>query len=123
MSYMDHSPIRIVSRPKTTGFGEHWGVQLACGNVVHLTQNGERFVRFDEFAQNLPVKEIRRASPDQSAQIMQRVIQSLHQPGKYHLLDRNCETYATWVMGEKPQSPQVQGIIALGLIFPFLKFA
>ena len=41
----------------------------------------------------------------------------------YRLLDRNCETYATWLLGETPQSPQVQGVIFLGLIAAFLRFA
>ncbi len=116
-------PIRIVSRPKLSGLGEHWGVQLSCGNVVHLTQDGERFDGFEEFAQGRPVKVVRQASPNQAARIMQRVTQSLQRPGEYRLLDRNCETYATWLIGEKPQSPQVQGVVVLGLLAAFLKFA
>lgn len=117
------APIRIISRPKLSGIGEHWGVQLPDGNVVHLTPTGEQIVRFDDFAQGRPVKEVRRAPQDQYAQIMQRVAQSLQNPGQYRLLDRNCEIYATWLIGEKPQSPQVQGVVVLGLIAAFLRFA
>ena len=116
-------PIRIVSRPKLTGLGEHWGVQLPDGNVAHLTPEGEQIVSFTEFAQGRPIKEVRRAAPEQRAQIMQRLTLSLQHRGPYRLLDRNCETYATWLLGETPQSPQVQGVIFLGLIAAFLRFA
>ena len=116
-------PIRIVSRPKLSGIGEHWGVQLPNGNVAHLTPKGEQVVTFKEFAQGRQVKEIRRAPLEQYAQIMRRVILSVQNPGQYRLLDRNCETYATWLIGEKPQSPQVTGAVILGLIAAFLRFA
>jgi hypothetical protein len=116
-------PIRIVSRPKLSGIGEHWGVQLPDGNVAHLTPRGEKIVLFVEFAQGRPVKEVRRAEPDQYAQIIRRVTLSIKNPGQYRLLDRNCETYATWLIGEKPQSPQVAGVVLVGLMAAFLRFA
>jgi len=116
-------PIRIVSRPKLSGVGEHWGVQLPNGNVAHLTPSGEQIVIFDDFAQGRQVKEIRRAPPEHYAQIMRRVTLSVQNPGQYRLLDRNCETYATWLIGEKPQSPQVMGVVVLALIAAFLRFA
>lgn len=117
------APIRIVSRSKLSGIGNHWGVQIPNGNVVHLTPTGEQIVSFIDFAQGRLVKEIRRAPPDLYGQIMQRVTLSVQNPGQYRLLDRNCETYATWLIGEKPQSPQVQGVVVLGLIAAFLRFA
>jgi hypothetical protein len=116
-------PARIIARAKLSGFGEHWGVQLPDGTVAHLTTTGERIVSFEEFAQGRPVKEIRRATPEQREKIMWRATTSARNPGQYRLLDRNCETYATWLIGEKPQSPQVQGVVVLGLIAAFLKFA
>ena len=121
--FFNSQPIRIISRPKLTGLGEHWGVQLPDGNVAHLTPEGEQIVSFTEFAQGRPIKEVRRAAPEQRAQIMQRLTLSLQHRGPYRLLDRNCETYATWLLGETPQSPQVQGVIFLGLIAAFLRFA
>ena len=117
------SSARIISRQKLSGIGEHWGVQLPSGEVAHLTPDGEQIVSFSEFAQGRPVKEIRRAAPEQHGQIMSRVRTSVQNPGQYRLLDRNCETYATWLIGEKPQSPQVQGMVVLGLIAAFLRFA
>jgi hypothetical protein len=123
MYSFNQSPARIIARTKLSGFGEHWGVQLPDGTVAHLTPEGERIVSFVEFAQGRPVKKIRRAAPEQHGQIMWRATASVHNPGQYRLLDRNCETYATWLIGEKPQSPQVQGVVVLGLIAAFLKFA
>ena len=115
--------VRIIARTKLSGFGEHWGVQLPDGTVAHLTPAGEQIVSFEEFAQGRLIKEIRRAAPDQYGQIVWRATASANNPGQYRLLDRNCETYATWLMGETPQSPQVQGVVVLGLIAAFLKFA
>ena len=120
--FPNQSPIRIISRPKLTGLGEHWGVQLQDGRVAHLTPNGEHVVTLAEFTQGRPVKEVRRAAPGQHAQIMNRLALSLQQKGSYRLLDRNCETYATWLLGEPPHSPQVEGFILLGLIAAFLRF-
>lgn len=121
--FFNTQPIRIISRPKLTGLGEHWGVQLPDGNVAHLTPEGEQIVSFTEFAQDRPIKEVRRAAPEQRAQIMQRLSLSLQHRGPYRLLDRNCETYATWLLGEKPRSPQVEGVIFLGVIAALLRFA
>ncbi|TRZ57847.1 MAG: NC domain protein [Rhodocyclaceae bacterium] len=115
-------PVRIISRPKLSGIGEHWGVQLPTGDVAHLTPSGEQIVGVLEFAQGRPIKEIRRASPEQSSQVMWRATASVKNPGPYRLLDRNCETYATWLIGEEPQSPQVQGVVVLGLIAALLRF-
>lgn len=121
--FFNTHPIRIISRPKLTGLGEHWGVQLPDGNVAHLTPDGEQVVTYAEFAQGRAIKEVQRAAPEQRAQVMQRLSLSLQNQGPYRLLDRNCETYATWLLGETPRSPQVQGFILLGLIAAFLRFA
>lgn len=117
------SPVRIIARPKLTGIGEHWGVQLPTGDVAYLTTSGEQIVSLLEFAQGRQIKEIRRAAPEQSQQVMSRAAASVQSPGQYRLLDRNCETYATWVIGEKPQSPQVQRVVFFGLIAALLRFA
>jgi hypothetical protein len=107
---------RIISRPKLTGLGEHWGVQLPNGYVAHHTQAGEKLVTLDKFSEGRQVKEIKRADPSQNVQIMQRAAMTIQNPGEYRLLDRNCETYATWLVGEKPHSPQVLGVVVLGAI-------
>lgn len=115
-------PIRIIARPKLSGLGEHWGVQLTNGNVAHLTEQGERMVTFSEFAQGCKVREVRRANPYLHDQILRRVFISTQNPGQYRLLDRNCETYATWLIGEQPQSPQVLAALAVGIIAALVRF-
>lgn len=115
--------VGIIARKKLSGFGEHWGVQLPDGRVAHLTTEGEQIVSREEFAQGWPVKEIRHAPPELHGQIMWRATITANNPGQYRLLDRNCETYATWLLGEKPQSPQVQGWVVLGLLVAMLRFA
>jgi hypothetical protein len=107
---------RIIARPKLIGVGEHWGVELPNGLVAHHSPEGEKIVTFDEFAQHRPVKEIKRADPALNTHIMGRAITSVQRPGIYHLFDRNCETYATWLIGEKPHSPQVLGVAILGAV-------
>lgn len=58
-----HFPIRIISHPKLSGFGEHWGeVQLPNDNAAHLTHTGEKIVCFNDFAQGRPLKEVRPAT-------------------------------------------------------------
>ena len=59
---------RIIARPKLTGLGEHWGVQLPNGYVAHHTQAGERLVTLNEFSEGRPVKEIKRVDPTQNVQ-------------------------------------------------------
>lgn len=107
---------RIISRPKLTGLGEHWGVQLPNGYVAHHTQTGEKLVTLEQFSEGRPVKEIKRVDPTQNIEIMQRAVVTTQHPSEYRLLDRNCETYSTWLIGEKPHSPQVLGVALLGAI-------
>ena len=62
------------------------------------------------------MKEIKRVDPTQNFEIMRRAVVTTQHPSEYRLLDRNCETYATWLIGEKPHSPQVLGVALLGAI-------
>lgn len=123
--YNHHSfPIRIVSRAKLSGFGEHWGVQLPNGNVAHLTsERGQKVVSFSEFAQGLPVKEIRRSPPHLYYQTLHRLDESIRNPRQYRLLGWNCENYANWLIGEKPESPQINGLAIVGAIALVVKLA
>lgn len=114
--YWNQYPIRIISRPKLFGFGNHWGVQLPNGDVAHHTPLGERMVSYREFAQGLPVEEIRKAPYERYEAVLQRVRQSTQCPGPYRLGDRNCENYANWLLGDKPESPQVNGWATVGAI-------
>jgi len=115
------SPTRIIARPKDTGLGDHWGVQLFNQLVAHVTPEGVHVVPLAEFAKNRPVKEIKRIDPHQAGHVYARVEASRRNPWAYDLLERNCEHYATTVAGDVPDSPQVKGflfvLLGVGLIW------
>ena len=105
-----------VSRPKMAGHGTHAGVLLPSGNVAHLTTAGPRIVTFAAFAQGKPVRAEQGADPSTMHQIEWRAHFTLGRTLPYDLLNRNCEHYASYVMGTKPESPQVVGALLLGIL-------
>jgi hypothetical protein len=108
-------PIRIVARPKLSGLGEHWGVQLSDGTVAHRTQERIEVVGLRVFAQGRPVREVKRARADEYSRIYQRLHAALRAPTDYRLINENCEHFATWLIGEPRESPQVIGWALVGL--------
>jgi len=115
--YNDHQyPIRVIARPKLSGIGEHVGVQLPDGRVAHRTPEGNELISLEAFAQGRPVRELRRATPTDHWAILRRVAESIQQPAAYRLGDNNCEHYASFIMGEQPQSPQIQGIATIAAV-------
>jgi len=104
------SGISIVARPKLSGLGEHWGVLLPNGYVAHCTDDkGPHYVTYQEFAAGRPVKEIRKVPMSESHATMQRIQQEVSRPAGYHLIENNCEIFASRVTGGPPESPQVKG--------------
>lgn len=117
--WASHIPIRLVSRPKLAGPGEHVGVQLPSGHVAHRTPEGNFLVSFEDFACGRPVRVLRNADLSQQAAITARVAATCNQPAQYRLSDNNCEHYATWLMDGAPESPQVAGLATLALVGAF----
>lgn len=114
------SEISVIARPKLTGMGEHWGVQLPDRSVVHNTQErGVHVVSYEEFEAGKPVRVVRHVPASEHQSVLWRVHQELANPKPYHLTDNNCEILANRVTGHEPKSPQVQfwGVVAaLGLV-------
>lgn len=108
--------IGAISRRKLAGGGRHAGVLLPDGMVAHMTQEGAVIVTFSEFAQGLPVAFDKPAAPDRYRQILWRARQSAGRMPPYDLLNRNCEHYATFLMGEEPKSQQVTAAVVVGII-------
>jgi hypothetical protein len=108
--------VGLVSRPKLTGAGRHAGVMLPDGQVAHMTPGGAAVVSFEEFAQGHEVKAEKAAPRSSHWQLQWRAHQSVGRTPTYDLLNRNCEHYATWLIGDEPQSPQVNGAVVLGLL-------
>lgn len=81
-----------------------------------MTQEGAAIVTFTDFAQGRPVTLEKAAPISTHHQVHWRAHQTAGRTPPYHLLNRNCEHYATFVMGEKAESPQVNALVILGLI-------
>jgi len=105
-----------ISRPKMAGPGTHAGVLLPSGCVAHLTPAGPCIVSLAEFAQGKPVRAEEGADLSALHQIEWRARFTLGRTRPYDLLNRNCEHYASYVMGKKPASPQVAGALLLGIL-------
>jgi Lecithin retinol acyltransferase len=105
-----------ISRPKLAGPGRHKGVALPDGWVAHLTPTGASIVTIEEFAQDLPITREEALLPQHHHQVLWRAYQSVGNTAPYHPWTRNCEHFATWLMGQEPQSSQVNGAALLGLI-------
>jgi len=108
--------VGLISRPKLSGIGRHAGVLLPNGHVAHMTPDGAAIVTLIEFAQGRPTKYEKEAPHQQHQQIQWNAFQSIGGASEYDLLNRNCEHYATWLLGEEPQSAQVTAVAALALI-------
>lgn len=107
-------PACVVARPKLTGAGEHVGVQLPDGSVVHRTQWGCERVSFAQFAAGLHVRELCRAKSTETPSILERVAANVGRPLPYHPTRDNCEHFAYWLIGKERQSPQASGLFFLG---------
>ncbi|WP_133703876.1 NC domain protein [Roseateles toxinivorans] len=117
------APIRVIARAKLSGIGDHVGVQLPDGRVAHRTPEGNEVVSLEEFAQGRKLRELRRASLGDYGAILQRVAESMQASANYRLGDNNCEHYASFLMGELPRSPQMQGLATLAAIGAVLVLA
>ena len=107
----------VLRRPKLTGAGTHDGLQLPDRTVVHLTDaGGVQHVTYDEFAQGMPVTEVRSVDANLYYDIMRRVHTALSEQKPYHLIQWNCERFVHWLIGEEPMSPQVNGWTLFGAI-------
>ena len=115
--------VGLISRPKLSGAGRHAGVLLPDGRVAHMTPGGAAIVAFEDFALGRPIKFDKTAAVECHHQLLWRAQQSAGRMPPYDLWNRNCEHYATWLLGEEPQSPQVTGALVLGLIGTFLWLA
>ena len=116
--YLEPStPIRIIARFKHSMLGDHWGVQLSDGSVVHLTpERGVERVSLAEVCAGKRPGVVRLADARRDQQTLWRVYQALRQPVAYHATENNCETFALWLIGEKAESPQVLRVTLIGLI-------
>jgi hypothetical protein len=81
-----------------------------------MTPEGAAIVTLQQFEQRHPVKLEKAAPIACHHQLLWRAHQSAGRMPQYDLVNLNCEHYATWLMGEKPESVQVKGVFVLALI-------
>lgn len=110
------SAIRLIGRPTLIGIGEHVGVALPSGQVVHRTARGNEVSTLSAFAQGKPVREIARADPRRTSEVLSRLAATAGRPAPYRLLDSNCEHYGYWALEGQPKSPQVFGLVAMAAL-------
>lgn len=121
MFYYQPNYVLVITRPKLVGVGEHWGVQLANGQVAHYTDHHNLMISsIEDFSQRRDVTIVREVSPVEAAQIPQRLQQIAINPPPYDATTWNCETFANWLTGEKPVSNQVTAWGGLGLAALFV---
>lgn len=117
MTFINPGVICEITRPKLSGIGEHAGVLLPNGQVVHHGQGGPRIDTLEAFSQDRPVKVVRTTDQSKQWQIHQRIQSLLSRPPAYRLFDSNCEHFVSEILGEKRESRQINGLAIVGLIF------
>lgn len=117
MTFINPGVICEITRPKLSGIGEHAGVFLPNGQVVHHDQGGPRIDTLEAFSQGRPVKVVRTTDRSKQWQILQRIQSLLSSPPPYRLFDSNCEHFVSEILGEKKESRQINGLAIVGLIF------
>jgi hypothetical protein len=116
--------IQVISRPKLVGIGEHWGVQLLDGRVAHYSlERGLEVTNRQEFAQRREITVRREVPHFRNAEVMARLRYAALQPRPYHATQWNCEIFANWLVGEKPESQQVNGWALLTFVVGGLALA
>lgn len=118
LDLFNQSPILIISRPKLAGPGAHWGVCFPNGQVADIVNGiGVRLLPNEEaFAEGRDVTIIREVPSYRLAEIQTRLQMALQHPRPYHPTQWNCEMFANWLTGEKPESPQVNGWAFLAVV-------
>ena len=127
MFLFQSSSIRVLSREKFGGFADHLGVELPNGNVAHCAPGvGVQVTTAEEFAMGHDVTILRDVPAHLHGDVFQRLRLALSERRPYHAIDWNCEVFANWLTGEKPESAQAKGwaiatlaIIALGVVARF----
>ena len=122
-TYSPYDPILVISRPKLAGPGTHWGVRFPNGQVADIVNGvGVRLLLNEEaFAEGRDIAIIREVPGHEEAEIRMRLQMALHESRPYHATLWNCEMFANWLVGEKPESPQVNGWVFLAVATVALK--
>lgn len=108
--------VGLISRPKLAGPGRHVGVLLPDGRVAHKGVSGAAIVSLEEFKQGLEIQYGVPIPAEMHSRILWRAYESIGRTPPYHVLSRNCEHYATWLLTGKGESPQANGLVLAALL-------
>ena len=114
-------PILVVTRPKKSGIGTHWGVTFPAGRVYdYVPGKNLRVTTFQQFADGENVLIVRRIPWHAAPLVRARLDEIARNPRKYDLLEWNCESFANWLTSGNPSSTQVVGAVVLLVIVALL---
>lgn len=105
----------LLTRPKTLGFVDHYGVVVSPNTVLQNTpEKGEHLASVDEFAAGQRISVIRTSA--NPLEVQARCRKSLANRKAYNLVNRNCEHTAFEVAYGIAKSPQFIAAIIIGVI-------
>ena len=111
---MIFDPIQVISRPKRSGLGVHFGVHFPSGVVYDYTyQEGFREVTLELFADGVPVTVVKEIPWHMAHIVRARLEEVIRNPRRYDLLAWNCETFAEWLTSGVARSRQIVGAVFL----------
>ena len=118
-----NATVRILSRPKLGGLLQHVGVELPEGRIAHcVPAKGAVITWPEEYAEGQDVTTIREVCVPHG-ELMQRLSSAITESRPYDPISWNCEVFASWLVGETPQSSQVNGLLAVGLVVAIARIA
>jgi len=107
-------PILVITRPKKSGIGTHWGVQFPNGQVYDYVAGVDlRITSAEGFAAGEDVSIVREIPSHMALAVRARLDELARNPRKYDLLRWNCETFVEWLTSGIPKSTQVVGAFLL----------
>lgn len=116
--------LAVIGRAKFGGTLEHVGVLLPNNCVAHCAPcRGEHLSTSSEFSAGQRVRIVRHVPAARHRETLYRILQALRAPKSYDVFTNNCEVFVNRVTGEKPNSAQLQGVVALLALVAFLCLA
>jgi lecithin:retinol acyltransferase len=106
-------PLAVISCPRG-GVFRHVGILLPDGRVAHCAPSrGEHISTVEEFAAGQDVTIERLLTPEQCASSLRRIAEAMCAPKAYDGLTNNCEMFVNRMIGQRSESPQLQGAALL----------
>jgi len=115
--YFFQEKILVITRPKKSGPGTHWGVYFPDGRVVDYTNDqGLRITTPGGFADGHDVNIMRVVPLEKTKMVRERLELILLNLRTYDVFAWNCETFATWLAEGNAKSEQARGAVMLAAI-------